>query len=86
MDEHKLKDKAKTFIVKDGTALESIKDLYGHLSIITEEHFRHHVNEQKNDFAIWIEDAHGDKFLAAAVRQSPTKEGMRKVMFIAMFR
>jgi hypothetical protein len=86
MDEHRLHDQGKSFVVKDGATLLSIKDLYGHLSTISDEHFRHHVNEHKNDFAIWVEDAHADKFLAAELRRSPSKDEMRKVLFIAMFR
>ena len=85
MDEHKLKDKKKAFIVKDGTTLQSVKDLYGHLAIISDEHFKHHVNEKKNDFAVWIEDVHGDKFIAAAVRRARSKEEVRKAVFIALF-
>jgi hypothetical protein len=86
MDEHKLHDKDKAFIVKDGTKLHSIKDLYGHLAIIADDAFTHHVSEEKNDFASWIEHAHQDKFLAQAIRRGATKEEMRKTIFIAMFR
>ena len=66
--------------------LNSIKDLYGALSAISDEHFRHHVDDQKNDFAAWIEHAHGDKFLAAAMRQTKHKHEMQKIVFMAMFK
>jgi hypothetical protein len=84
MDEHKLEGKA--FIVKNGAKLHSLKDLYGHLAVIADADFSHHVNELKNDFAEWIEHAHNDKFLAQAVRRAKTKEEIRKAVFIAMFR
>ncbi len=86
MDPHKLKNKDHTFILKDGTTLVSIKDLYGALSTISDDHFSHHVNESKNDFAIWIENAHGDKFLAAAIRQTKSKHDLQKVIFMALFK
>jgi hypothetical protein len=84
MDTRKIA-KEKAFIVNDGTTLYSIKDLYGHLSVIKDADFSHHVGEGKNDFAVWIEDAHGDKFLAAAVRRAKDKSEMQKALFVAMF-
>jgi hypothetical protein len=76
----------KSFVTKNGTRLESLKDFYGHLAIMSEEEFSHHVNAEKNDFASWIEHVHDDRFLAQAVRQEATKEGIRKTIFVAMFR
>jgi hypothetical protein len=86
MDERKVKDKNKDFVVKDGTTLHSVKDLYGHLSVIKDEDFAHHVNEQRNDFAGWVETAVGDKFLAAAMRRAHDKSEMQRTLFMAMFR
>jgi hypothetical protein len=86
MDEHRLHGYNEDFITKDGAKLHSLKDLYGHLSVMPEEEFRHHVNEHKNDFAAWVEHSHGDKFLAQAVRQAKTKEEVQKAIFIALFR
>jgi len=86
MDEHKLHDNAKAFVVKDGAHLHSLKDLYGHLNTITDAHFNHHVNAERNDFADWVEHALGDKFLAMAMRQTRTKDDMRKAVFISMFK
>ena len=86
MDEHRIKDKSTDFIVKDGTKLNSLKDLYGHLAVIKDEDFSHHVNEAKNDFANWIEHVHGDKFLAQAVRRAKSKEEIQKAIFISLFR
>jgi hypothetical protein len=85
MDEHKIA-KEKAFVVRDGTTLHSLKDLYGHLAVIKDEDFRHHVNEQKNDFAAWIEHVHGDRFLAASARRANTKEELQRTIFISMFR
>jgi hypothetical protein len=85
MDERKA-DAGKDFVLKDGTKLHSLKDLYGHLSTITDADFRHHVNEQKNDFASWVEHAHGDKYLAQSLRQAKSKEEIQKIIFIALFK
>ena len=86
MDTHKLKDDSKEFVLKNGTKLNSLKDLYGALSIISDDDFSHHVNETKNDFAIWIEHAHGEKFLAAAMRQTKHRHDLQKVVFMALFK
>lgn len=84
MDERKVQNQ--DFITRDGTKLASLKDLYGHLSAMSEDEFRHHVHEQRNDFASWVEHSHGDKFLAQSLRQSKSKEDMQKMIFIALFR
>lgn len=86
MDTHKLKDKSQAFVLKDGTSLHSLKDLYGHLSTISDEDFKHHVNEQKNDFASWVEHSHNDKFLAQHMRQTISRQDMQKAVFMAMFK
>ena len=85
MDPHHLQDKSKAFVTKQGTRLESVKDLYGHLAIITDEEFAHHVTIERNDFALWVENVHGDKFLAATMRRHTKKEELRKAIFIALF-
>lgn len=85
MDERKITDENQAFIL-EGTRLHSLKDLYGALSDMSEDKFRHHVNERKNDFATWVEHTHGDKHLAQQMRQAESKEHMQKMMFIAMFR
>jgi hypothetical protein len=86
MDERRIENANFAFQTRDGARLESVKDLYGHLSAITDEAFAHHVQEGKNDFASWVEHAHNDKFLAAAIRRAKTKEEMRKMIFVGLFR
>jgi hypothetical protein len=85
MDTHKIKDASKSFVTKSGLHLHSLKDLYGQLSVMTEEEYRHHVTEQKNDFAAWVEHSHDDKFLAQKLRQAKTKEDAQKTVFMGMF-
>jgi hypothetical protein len=86
MDEHHIKDKSKAFVTRSGTQLHSLKDLYGHLSTISDEEYSHHVNAERNDFASWVEHVHGDRFLAQAMRRARSKEELQKAVFISMFR
>ena len=85
MDPHRISTD-KSFVTKNGTRLDSLKDLYGHLSTMADEEFSHHVNSERNDFAAWIEHVHNDRFLAAAVRTVRTRDDIRKQIFIALFR
>jgi len=86
MDVRKIDDVNKAFVTKNGTQISSIKELYGHLVALSDHEFLHHVNEQKNDFASWVEHVHGDKALAHALRQAVSKEATRKVLFMSLFR
>jgi hypothetical protein len=86
MDTHKLKDEHHDFVLKNGTKLHSLKDLYGELSTMTDDTFNHHVSEIKNDFASWIEHSHEDKSLAYTLRHAKTRDEMRKAIFMAMFK
>ncbi len=59
-----------TFHVNSGAKLKDLLDLADAFASMSEETFRHHVNEYKNDFATWIEDIFGDHQLARQVRAS----------------
>ena len=52
------------FVVADGKKLKNIIELADALEIMSEEIFRHHVNEAKNDFAAWVKDVFYDHSLA----------------------
>lgn len=57
------------FVLKDGTRLKNLYDLIDALANMHEDIYNHHVNEQKNDFANWIEDIFEDKNLAKEIKQ-----------------
>ena len=52
------------FIVADGRKLKNIIELADALETMSEEIFRHHVNEFKNDFSSWVKDVFYDHSLA----------------------
>ena len=52
------------FVVADGRKLKNIIELADALETMSEEIFRHHVNEAKNDFSAWVKDVFYDHSLA----------------------
>jgi hypothetical protein len=68
------------FITKTGKEIKSIQELPEHLQQMDEETFKHHVNEQKNDFSNWIQDVIKDKELAEEIKTEKNKaEAAKKV-------
>ncbi len=52
------------FVVADGRKLKNIIELADALETMSEEIFRHHANEFKNDFSAWVKDVFYDHSLA----------------------
>jgi len=52
------------FVVADGRKLKNIIELADALETMSEEVFRHHANELKNDFSNWVKDVFYDHSLA----------------------
>ncbi len=48
--------KGKSFFLANGEEVKSAKTLADKLEEMPEEVFKHHVNQEKNDFANWIKD------------------------------
>lgn len=44
------------FVLEEGKKLKNLYELIDELETMTEETFKKHVNEFKNDFATWIKD------------------------------
>lgn len=59
-----IQDKSKHFYTRDGRVLRNLFDLYAYLKACEDEHFRHHVDGNKNDFAGWVRHVIGDEELA----------------------
>jgi hypothetical protein len=68
------------FIVKDGPALQNLKDLQSALATITNEQFSHHVNSAKNDFYNWVYHAVKDEKLALQLSRSRSRDSMAKAV------
>ena len=58
------------FVVADGRKLKNIIELADALETMTEEIFRHHANEFKNDFSSWVKDVFYDHSLAEDITRA----------------
>ncbi|MFA6088287.1 MAG: hypothetical protein WC755_00355 [Candidatus Woesearchaeota archaeon] len=67
-------DKKSVFKLKRGHELYNLSDLYEELKISSDDDFKHHVNENKNDFANWVAECIGDTHLSESMRETKDKE------------
>lgn len=56
------------FVLADGKKLKSLYDLANALGKMTEDTFKHHVTEARNDFSNWINDVFKDEELAKDIQ------------------
>lgn len=68
------------FWVNNGPVLKNIKDLKNALKKMNEETFKYHVNKEKNDFAVWVKNALGDKVLANKLAKIKTLKTVLKIV------
>lgn len=61
------------FVVADGRKLKNIIELADALETMSEEIFRHHANEFKNDFAAWVKDVFYDHSLADDIAKAKNR-------------
>jgi len=61
------------FIVADGRKLKNIIELADALETMSEEIFRHHANEFKNDFSAWVKDVFYDHSLAEDISRAKNR-------------
>ena len=61
------------FVVADGRKLKNIIELADALETMSEEIFRHHVNEAKNDFSAWVKDVFYDHSLAEDILRAKNR-------------
>ena len=52
------------FYLIDGRRLDTLLHVVDALETMSEDIFRHHVNDMRNDFATWINDVYNEKELA----------------------
>ena len=64
------------FYACNGDVLKSKMELLDFLKDCDERTFSCHANEEKNDFANWINDVLMDKYLATKFRKAISKEAM----------
>lgn len=64
-----------SFYLNDGRRLYNLRDLENALQGMNMSLFSHHVNEEKNDFANWIQDVFGYVQLAENMKKVKTVKG-----------
>lgn len=62
------------FVVVDGSALKSLKELAEALDSMSDDVFYYHVTKEKNDFANWVRDVFNEAELAEKLFNAKTKE------------
>ena len=62
------------FFVQDGTILKNVLDLSKQLDKMTDDIFKHHVNEMRNDFSNWIKDVFKEEKLAKELLKTTSKD------------
>lgn len=68
------------FKVADGRNLKNLRDLVNALPVMNEEVFIHHVNEERNDFASWVQFVFQDEKLAKKIDSAKEKEKMFSIL------
>ena len=61
------------FYLRDGKRLKSLRELAEALENMSDDVFKHHVNEVKNDFSKWIEEIFGEKELAKEMKKAKSR-------------
>jgi len=70
------------FYLNDNLAIKSLCDLSNHLKEMDEGTFKHHVNEEKNDFGEWVTNIIGDKTLGKKMNELKEQDEMSKAVEI----
>lgn len=69
------------FVCFNGSQLNSVRDLALALEDMNEDVFKHHVNDDKNDFSEWVLNCAEDEELANIIKPiKDQKEMMIKVL------
>jgi len=68
------------FVLIGGKRIKNIVELGRELKQMSEEAFAYHVNEHKNDFAIWIQACVKDDALATLARMTKNRERMSAIV------
>lgn len=79
-------DPEKYFYLHGGGALKSLEELFVELQTMEPHVYAHHVTEERNDFANWVRDVMGDRFLARNIELHREKDQLLKLLFINLFR
>ena len=73
------------FFLHGGGELKSLEELFVELQTMDHAVFSHHVSAERNDFATWVRDVMGDKYLAKNLALAKNRDEMLKMLFMALF-
>lgn len=68
------------FYLQDGKKLKSVYELIDALEHMSEDIFKQHVNEAKNDFSNWIKDVFEEPHVAKEIKKVQDKIEMQKIL------
>ncbi|MEK6874879.1 MAG: hypothetical protein AABX52_03975 [Nanoarchaeota archaeon] len=70
----------KAFVCGDGVVLGSVWALAQHLRVMNSLMYSHHVNDVKNDFAVWLRDVHAENGLANRLLSAQDQQHASKII------
>lgn len=70
----------KQFLMCDGQKIKNLKELSLIMKNVNEEVFKHHVTNNKNDFANWIQHVLKEKELSSQLKKIKTKQKTQKLI------
>ena len=70
----------KRFWCQDGKVMKNLVELREALDNMSEETFRYHSREERNDFSIWVRDVVGDESLAGDLRKAKSRAQSSKAV------
>ena len=70
----------KWFWCQDGKVIKNLGELEVALGNMSDETFRHHSGEDRNDFSNWVGDVVGDEKLARDLSKSKSRVQARKAI------
>jgi hypothetical protein len=86
MATYEVADPQKYFFLHEGGELKSLEELFIELQAMEPRVWEHHVNAERNDFANWVRDVMGDRYLAHKISNVTAKDDLLKLLFINFFR
>ena len=72
----------KRFWVNDGRYINNLDELKSAFESMTDDTYAYHCNENKSDFAKWVDECIGDNKLAADLKKSSTRAAAVKAVSV----
>ncbi|PIN70147.1 hypothetical protein COV93_02725 [Candidatus Woesearchaeota archaeon CG11_big_fil_rev_8_21_14_0_20_43_8] len=68
------------FRLKNGSEIRNLNELFGAVKTMDDMDFSHHVNEVKNDFAVWVRDVLKENWLADDLSRTSSRVEFQNVL------